>query len=119
GSLDQRTALNNAMKIIERDINLAFHYQDFYHDLDVEMEKAMYEAKKKKAIEDAKKNNLPAPAIEPFQSKVKPVKNLTHFLGDQNQLHFTNLNNVRVVQDSQSSDQQEVGYFLRPCNSVM
>ncbi len=118
GSLDQRTALNNAMKIIERDINLAFHYQDFYYDLDVEMEKAKYEAEKKKAEEDAKKNGTTS-VFPPFVSKLKPLKQLTQFLGSENKLDFTNLNNIRVSENSQQSDQQEVGYFLKNCESVM
>lgn len=118
GSVDQRTALNNAMKIIERDINLAFNYQDFYHDMDVELEKSVYEAKKKKWEEDQKKGQNPPP-LEPFQTKIKPVKIFTHFIGEKDKLNFTNLNNIRVTQNSQQSDQQEVGYFIKPCNSVM
>ncbi len=38
-NIDQRSAINSAMRIVERDINLAFHYQDVHTEVMKEIEK--------------------------------------------------------------------------------
>ena len=118
-TIDQRTAINNALKIIERDVNLAFHYQDFNYELAVATAKARAEAETKRQQEAAKANPGGPPVI-PVEPKIpnKPEK-LTHFYGESGEMHFSNLNNVHIRSGVPVSDQQEVGYFLQSCKSIL
>lgn len=130
-NIDQRSAINSAMRIIERDINLAFHYQDINTEVLKEIEK-----KKKSGGSGGNRKpgpdgklNTPDDIIEPANAnaangaiyenfKVREIPNHTQFLGAKESLHFTNLNNVTVQPGEKVSDQQEVGYFVRNCKSL-
>jgi len=129
-NIDQRSAINSAMRIIERDINLAFHYQDINTEVLREIEK-----KKKSGGTGGKKpgpdgklgtaDDIVDPAGATAASgaiyenfKVREIPNNTLFLGAKESIHFTNLNNVTVQPGEKVSDQQEVGYFVRNCKSL-
>lgn len=116
--IDQRTALNNAMKIMERDINLAFNYQDFYYEIDVQIEKEQYEAQTKNPPKPLSGAPPPAP-VAPFQSKLKPPPKYTQFLGDAEVLTFTNLNHLKMSEDAKESDQQVVSYSMKACKKLV
>lgn len=144
-NIDQRSAINSAMRIIERDINLAFHYQDVHTEVMKEIEK------KKKALRAGGQGNQGnqagnqggglggnpgtpgnpgnrgnqgnqgnlnpnAPIYRNF--KIREVPNYTAFKGTKNAIHFTNINNITVQPGEKVSDQQEVGYFVKSCKSL-
>ncbi|MCC7405612.1 MAG: prepilin-type N-terminal cleavage/methylation domain-containing protein [Bdellovibrionales bacterium] len=137
--VDRVTGVRDALRIMERDINLAFHYRDINVDLynlaekerlerlkkgpdksnekkeeemTEEEKKKAEEAKRKAEEERAKNGDQPAKEFKPKQQKI-----FTHFLGNEDSLHFTTLNNSRIRNDDKSSDQGEVGYFLKDCRS--
>lgn len=127
-NIDQRSAINSAMRIIERDINLAFHYQDINTEVLKEIEK-----KKKSASGGGRK---PGPdgklgtaddIIDPaggggaiYQNfKIREIPVHTVFVGAKESIHFTNLNNITVQPGEKVSDQQEVGYFVKNCKSLV
>lgn len=133
-NIDQRSTINSAMRIIERDINLAFHYQDVNTEVLKEIEK------KKKATGNtgSQGNNtgtqgnntgnqgtagnqgnqgaVPPPIYENF--KIREIPNYTAFKGEKTAIHFTNLNNIAVQPGEKVSDQQEVGYSVKSCKSL-
>ncbi|MES2769747.1 MAG: GspJ family type II secretion system protein [Bdellovibrionota bacterium] len=129
-NIDQRSAINSAMRIIERDINLAFHYQDVNSEVLKEIEK------KKKAntgggtaqpgpdgqlgtaddIPPKGTGNPNSPIYQNF--KIRQILNHTAFQGTKDSIHFTNLNNITIQPGEKVSDQQEVGYYVKSCKSL-
>ena len=151
-NIDQRSMISSAMRIIERDINLAFHYQDVNTEVLKEIDK------KKKAGGSTNGNNSNNAANgnntnagnntnvgnnnnsnagnntnagnnanrgnngagQGYQNfKIREIKNHTAFKGSKDALHFTNINNITVQPGERVSDQQEVGYFIKNCKSLM
>ncbi|MCB0384478.1 MAG: hypothetical protein KDD43_03725 [Bdellovibrionales bacterium] len=140
--VDRVTGVRDVLRIMERDINMAFHYRDINIDLynlaekeridrlnkgtdttkkdenkkpdeeKTEEEKKKEEEEKKKAEEKANQPKEPAKEFKPKEQKI-----LTHFIGQEDELNFTTLNNSRIRADDKSSDQAEVGYFLKDCRS--
>lgn len=131
--MDRISSVRDSLKIIERDINLAFHYRDMNIELYNLAEKERLARLKKSTGQGAKTDTSggkdpsggtpgsatpttpPPPTAKTF--KPKEQKLLTQFIGTENRLDFTSLNYTRIRQDDPSSDQQEVGYFLRNCRS--
>lgn len=119
-SIDQRSAINSAMRIIERDINLAFHYQDVNTEVLKEIEK------KKKAAPPGTPppvNPPPTPPggiVKPVYDnfKIRDIHNYTAFIGLKDSINFTNLNNIAVQPGEKVSDQQEIGYSVKSCKSL-
>lgn len=134
-SIDQRSMVDSVMRIIERDINLAFNYQDINNEVLKAVEKKKKEEKEKKKQPPAdSKNptnpnpptpNPPNPQSEDEEKKgafanVKPreIPIFTNFLGDKSSLHFSNINNFTDQPGQMNGDQQEVGYFIRTCKKI-
>ena len=126
--IDKRAAINSAMRMIERDINLAFHYQDFTTEVLTQLKNTTIQGPTPTPPQvpgqpTTKPNPFPGQAPgtpnQPYaQLKIRPIPNYTMFIGDKNSIHFTNLNNISVQGDQNYGDQQEVGYFLKSCHSV-
>lgn len=134
GDIDRKSTVRDALRIIERDVNLAFHYRDIGVQLYNISEKERLERLKKgttKTDPDKKDPALPVettpPPTRPTEAaqpaepakpfKPKKQKIFTHFMGEENRMDFTTLNNARVREDDRSSDQAEIGYFLRECRN--
>ena len=104
--IDEAAEIRDVLRIIEKDINLAFHYRDVHSEMLEAIEK-----------ENKKSNKNTGANTQQNSEGKKEVPNYTEFKGDGNSIHFTSLNNVRTVLDSKESDQAEIGYFLKTCNS--
>lgn len=132
-NIDERTTLSSAMRMIERDINLAFHYQDISKEVLTQL--------KQSGVPKPGGTGTPGstdgsgdqggagrpvgtppsgtPSTNPYQDiKVRDIPNYTAFIGDKNSLHFTNLNNISSQGDQNYGDQEEVGYFVKSCKSL-
>jgi prepilin-type N-terminal cleavage/methylation domain-containing protein len=132
-TIDEVSRLRDALRIVERDINLAFHYLDF------EMEMLALIKEKKKALKTSttlQRGQIPAPPTTspppgfPLQpgmpgyedpndplnvkrpNRVDPV---THFLGKESELYFATMNTGRVSEDVLQADFIKVGYLLTTC----
>lgn len=125
--IERLATLRDGLRLVDVDIRRAFHFRD--------LNKEMIEA-----INLQRKNQNPTSPSPPPQSGGNPPKgqppgatsptqalqplpvpnypNLTHFIGEKESLHFTNLNHVRTTADAQESIQQEVGYYLEKCTSL-
>ncbi len=123
GEIDRDSKLTNALRLVERDINMAFHQRQFI----TEVEKAVKAESRKQNPQPPNPNPNPPMDPDPSKKAGNPQQNsmadfepkeypqLTQFLGTENSLHFTSLSHVRTLKDSPESDQQEVGYYLEPC----
>lgn len=125
-NIDQRALLNSAMRIIERDINMAFHYQDITKEVLQEVKKAGQATPPPQQQQDPTKPNPTQPPANPngveqkpkYEFKIREIPNYTNFLGEKDSLNFTNLNGTPTAGEQLAGDQQEVGYFVKSCKSL-
>lgn len=129
GQIDKNSNLRDALRIIERDINMAFNYRDVYVELYNQTQKARQTKATGKTDpaneidpltglpKSAPSGNNPSPSANTSEErfKPKPVKVYSQFLGGEDSLDLTTLSNVRMTEDSPISMQAEVGYKLKPC----
>ncbi len=138
--LERQGLLRDALRVIERDINLAFNHRDYVVEVynragELHRERLKAE-REKKAGQDPESNNDPSetpptPASPPTpgapqgQAPAEPIPpfqpeadlSTSHFLGSEDSLHFTSLSHVRTQAEVRESDQIQVGYFVRECTS--
>lgn len=118
GEIDRDSKLTNALRLIERDINMAFHHRHTISEIEKDI---------KKASAQPQPNNPSAPppspppgtnptTPQPFDFEPREYPQQTKFMGTDTSLNFTSLSHVRTIENSPESDQQEVGYYLESCN---
>ncbi|MGE0762065.1 MAG: type II secretion system protein GspJ [Bdellovibrionales bacterium] len=136
GEIDRVGTVRDALKVMENDINKAFHH----NDINIALYNAAAKERNRK-IEEAKKGGSGAmttgspagggtttttggvttPTQNPYALmeplKLKEEKILTQFMGEAEKLDFTSLSNARISSEERSSDQAEIGYFLKDCKS--
>ncbi len=123
--IDDVSRLRDAVRVMERDIQLAFHYKD--------LEKEIEDLAKAIKTDDKKKNNTPPTTTpptttspgDPNADKANEIKREverenpeTHFLGANEKLNFVTSNSPRMAQGQRQADYIEVGYELRDCRSA-
>jgi len=123
--IDKNSTLRDALRVMERDINMAFNYRDIsikIYNLAQEERKAAAGAKKTDQPADDKKSDSPPAqtkppetSTDPNQFKTKEEYIWTKFIGEPEALSFTSLSNIRMMEDSQISSQAEIGYRLKSC----
>lgn len=111
--LDDVSRMRDAVRLIEKDLNLAYHYRDI-----------------EKEIQDliTKQNTPPQiPGAPPPQQVQQPTTSTrqvprrdpeTHFVGTTESVNFVTMNNARAVRNTQAADFIEVGYSLRECRNL-
>jgi len=108
--IDDVSRMRDALRLLEGDINQAFHYRD------VEQEITDLMNKKTLAPGQAPPPPLPSPPPDPSQApRLDPV---TQFVGADNNLNFVTMNNARMVRNMKQADFMEVGYSLKACKSL-
>lgn len=130
--IDEVSQVRDSLKIIERDVNLAFHYTD--------LETELKEIVKKKRIEQSKSaqpgSPVPPPPPGSTPSQTAPpiasynpedpndplnqksenrVDPSTHFIGHEDKMFFPTLNSSRLNEGSQQADFIKVGYVVESC----
>ena len=96
-NLERSSELRSAFKVIERDIQMAFHHRGV-NDLISNNNLANTP------------NNTPAPDTNTVGSTV--------FKGTKDRIDFTSLNNARIYEGSFESDQNEIGYYTAECRKL-
>jgi prepilin-type N-terminal cleavage/methylation domain-containing protein len=134
GELEVMGSLRDALKIMESDINKAFNYRDInialYNETVKERNKRIQAAKAKGAQPAPPPNTPPPPPPKPGENpnqadpyasmdeqKPKTEKVLTQFIGETQALYFSSLSNARISSEDRTSDQAEIGYYLKSCHS--
>lgn len=114
--IDDVSRMRDAVRLIERDINLAFHYRD--------IEKELEQIIKKKSAKTPPTPPVPGEYVpptleEPAERREVPRRDpVTHFIGNEDNVSFVTMNNARTVRNVQQADFVEVGYSLKECKSV-
>jgi prepilin-type N-terminal cleavage/methylation domain-containing protein len=104
--------VKDALRFMEHDVNLAYHYLDLQVEEAEELKKAQARAKA-----SATPTANPIPTSTPTSPAQNPnrVDPTTHFIGKEDAMHFVTMNSVRFVKDSPQADFGEVSYFLDSC----
>lgn len=127
--IDIQERIRSAEQVIEKDINLAFHYNDINYDIMKQIQKEQT-ANPNGAPPplDAEGNPLPTPpplsgavpkknVLNEYLAKYKEAADKTQFWGEEDKLNFSSLSNIRRYKDSPENDQCEVGYYLAECRN--
>ncbi|HWU42461.1 MAG TPA: type II secretion system protein GspJ, partial [Bdellovibrio sp.] len=112
GQIDDVSRLRDSVRLMERDINLAYHYRD----LELEMHNLVRRQGLPQPAPGQPQQPLPQEAPEPRE--VPRIDPETQLIGTSDSLNFTTMNNARTVKDSKQADFIEVGYALRDCKSL-
>lgn len=122
GQIDDVSRMRDTVRLIERDVNLAYHYRD--------IEKELNDLIRKKAQGPATPPGQPpvppgtvssdaqAEAATQERREVPRRDPVTHFVGNGESMNFPTMNNARTVRNSRQADFVEVGYALRECKSL-
>lgn len=102
--IDEVSRMRDSLKLMERDLNQAYHHLDW--------EKYFLE-KVKKASTTQQPPGLPL--IPPEVQRADPT---THFIGTADKLNFVTMNNARFQTNKKTADFVEVGYELKSCSSA-
>ena len=97
-NLERSSELRSAFKVIERDIQMAFHHRGI-NDLI-----------SSNRPNNPNNNNPPASSNDKIGHTV--------FKGTKDRLDFTSLNNARIYEGSFESDQNEIGYYTAECRKL-
>ncbi len=125
--IEQDTQVREALRVMEKDIGLAFHHRDTYVTMINQINQDMN--RPAGAVSPTGGNaitqtpppllgGVTAPNANPTPKPKAVPTELTAFVGDEKSLYFTSLSNVRVQRDEQASDQAKIGYFLKSCKSL-
>jgi prepilin-type N-terminal cleavage/methylation domain-containing protein len=127
--IQDMSEVRDSLKVIERDVNLAFHYSD--------LETELLDMIKKKRTELAKTTATPVsgatppPAGQPAaptaaynpndpndplnKQAMDRIDPTTQFIGHENEMYFATLNSSRMNEGVQQADFIKVGYLLQSC----
>jgi prepilin-type N-terminal cleavage/methylation domain-containing protein len=109
--LKTETLVFDGLRLMATDVEKAFHYQYVTYEMERQAQIAKEQRLQSKGAQAGAGANPQQPLIAPIR--------YTQFIGKENSMHFTSLNNQRTTANSQESDQIEVGYFLATCKSRM
>lgn len=113
--IDDVSRMRDAIRLIERDINLAYHYRDVEKEI-----KDLIDKKNKPPVDP----NQPPPPPPTYGSTFTPAPEVprrdpaTHFIGNEESINFVTMNNARTVRNSPQADFIEIGYSVRDCRSM-
>jgi hypothetical protein len=118
--IDDVSKMRDALRLIEADVNEAFHYRD------VEKEMTDLMSGKPAPGTPGTPGNPGGAFVPPGQPGVAPtpfveaprVDPVTHFVGSGEALNFVTMNNARMVRNMKQADFLEVGYSKKSCKSV-
>lgn len=123
--IDDVSKMRDALRLIERDVNLAYHHRDF--------EKELQDLSKKKSQTPGKTQNperqdQQVPDLPPLDNAARqsaePQREAerkdpsTFFMGGEDKMDFATMNNTRMIKNSRQADFIEVGYALKNCTSA-
>lgn len=109
--IDDVSRMRDAVRLIEKDLNLAYHYRDIENEIE--------ELIKKKNNPNYNPNQpVPIPTPQTTTRQVPRRDPETHFVGANDSVSFVTMNNARTVRNTRQGDFIEVGYSLRECRNL-
>lgn len=113
--IDDVSRVRDALRLMEADINQAYHYRDVEQEITDLMNKP------------ANQQQVPgAPVVPPAPTPIPPqdpnaaVRQdpTTQFVGTESTIDFVTMNNARMIRNMKQADYMEVGYSLKSCKSL-
>ncbi len=118
--IERTSVVRDALKVIERDINLAFNYRDInvsLYNLAGQARTSQSPSASTTPIPGSTQSAVAVPQAAASPFKPKEQKLLTAFLGSNKDISLTTLSGVRTQADTQTSDQVVVGYQVKDCTN--
>lgn len=144
--INRQGKFRSALRLIDRDIRLAFNYRDITYDIYADIKKREQEILNQNnsnsnsntnsgsgsagssggsgssgssgsGTNNNNTNNTSNLSLLDLEKYNKDLKDPTSFYGEKDELHFTNTNSVKVSADDMGSIQQEVGYYVKNCRN--
>lgn len=142
GQIDDVSRMRDALKLMERDINLAYHHRDFEKEMN-DLLRKKYGANPAGGAAGAGNGGPGGPGgfggggpagsfgaplagsasgtlpdVLKTQREAERKDPSTHFVGMEDGLSFVTMNNARMIRNSRQADFIEVGYALKDCQSA-
>jgi prepilin-type N-terminal cleavage/methylation domain-containing protein len=124
--IDQSSKLRDSVKLLERDIQLAYHHLDW--------EKELQDLVKKKSTPSPAAAPTSPPGFPPQpgfpgnpnnpqetpeeKREVPRIDPVTHFVGSADKLDFVTMNQMQMSREALQADFAEVGYSLKECRGT-
>src|SRR5437868_3795545 len=112
--IDEVSRMRDALRLIEGDINLAFHYRDVEKEITDLVNKKPAPASGAPVTPDLSQTQA-VPTPTPEAPRVDPT---TQFVGSNEAVNFVTMNNARMVRNIKQADFLEVGYSVKSCKSL-
>lgn len=113
--VDDVSALRDSMRMIRNDLYMAFHFRDFYKEINDAYKKLQTTTPGGSppggGTFGVAKTTTPPPEAAPKDAS-------THFIGTEDKMNFVTSNNGKISTSSQQADFVEVGYFLKDCKGL-
>ncbi len=136
--MNETSKIRDTLRLMEKDINLIYHYRDLEKELLQEVEKQLKKSSTPSQNPNPQSGVPPAvPGMAqpiPQQTQAPPptgpspialrlkspnrVDPTTHFVGKENEISFTTNNSMRLYADIAQADFVKVGYRLDACKSI-
>ncbi len=104
-TIDEVSRMRDSLKLVERDLNLAYHHLDW----------------EKEFLDKVKKGSSQTPGAQPqftVPPEVQRADPTTQFVGAEDKMSFVTMNNARFQTNKKMADFVEVGYELKNCSSA-
>ena len=125
GQIDDVSRMRDAMRLIERDINLAYHYRDVEKEID-ELVKKSGQTTSRGTGAPAGGSFFGAPPPTTTQTNNQGTQRevprrdpVTNFMGTNESMDFVTMNGARTVRNTAMADFIEVGYSLKDCKNLV
>jgi prepilin-type N-terminal cleavage/methylation domain-containing protein len=109
--IDDVSRMRDAMRLLEADINQAYHYRD------IEKEVTSLINKPAALVPGAPPAVATPPPLQ-NPEEAKRIDPTTFFVGTESSLDFVTMNNARMIRNMKQADFMEVGYSLKSCKSL-
>jgi prepilin-type N-terminal cleavage/methylation domain-containing protein len=112
--------LRDTIKVIEKDVQLAFHYRDIDQEIQ-DLIKKKNTAQQPNPNQGAPGSNIPQQPNQQIPDQPREVPRLnpvTHFDGEEAQMNFVTMNSGRLFASETVADFIEVGYSVKDCKSL-
>lgn len=126
GQIDDVSRMRDTVRLMERDINLAYHYRDIEMELQQLIKKQgltpqQIQQQQQQAAGFGAVPQAQNPAQQTLTGERREVPRVdpqTHFVGNVESMNFVTMNNARTVIDTAQADFVEIGYSLKDCKGL-
>jgi prepilin-type N-terminal cleavage/methylation domain-containing protein len=117
--LTDMSKVRDSLRVIERDVNLAYHYRDLELEIEAELRK------RNQPQTPQIPGQPPPPPVDMYQNSPEYQQRMqfrkdptTHFVGTAESMDFATQNTGRVLEAELMADFIKVGYSLEPCKKM-